>query len=79
MQVRAMGVSITSALQWAWNVVIARSTPYMILNIGYGTYVFFGCMCILSFIWVYFFLPGACDSESNLLPPAESQLMQNSI
>ncbi|KAF8674908.1 Permeases of the major facilitator superfamily [Rhizoctonia solani] len=39
LSVRALGQAITSATQWLWQFVIARSTPYMIKNIGYGTYL----------------------------------------
>ncbi|CAE6451579.1 unnamed protein product [Rhizoctonia solani] len=55
--VRALGQTITSATQWLWQFVIARSTPYMIKNIGYGTYLFFGSCMILMIPWVYFILP----------------------
>lgn len=36
---RALCQAITTATQWLWQFVIARSTPYMIANIGYGTYL----------------------------------------
>ncbi|CAE6491272.1 unnamed protein product [Rhizoctonia solani] len=57
LSVRALGQAITSATQWLWQFVIARSTPYMIKNIGYGTYLFFGSCMILMIPWVYFILP----------------------
>ncbi|CAE7095715.1 unnamed protein product [Rhizoctonia solani] len=55
--VRALGQTITSATQWLWQFVVARSTPYMIQNIGYGTYLFFGSCMILMIPWTYFILP----------------------
>lgn len=63
-------------MQWAWNVVIARSVPYMILRLGYGTYIFFGSFCVLSFFWVLFFLPGTCFDavrKSSLTEPTETK------
>ncbi|EUC61117.1 sugar porter (SP) family MFS transporter [Rhizoctonia solani AG-3 Rhs1AP] len=57
LSVRALGQTITSATQWLWQFVVARSTPYMIKNIGYGTYLFFGTCMILMIPWAYFILP----------------------
>jgi Sugar (and other) transporter len=44
-------------MQWLFQFVIARSTPYMISNIGYGTYLFFGSCTICMTVWAYFFVP----------------------
>ncbi|CAE6505297.1 unnamed protein product [Rhizoctonia solani] len=57
LSVRALGQTITSATQWLWQFVVARSTPYMVKNIGYGTYLFFGSCMVLMIPWVYFILP----------------------
>ncbi|KAF2100151.1 general substrate transporter [Rhizodiscina lignyota] len=59
-RLRAMNVSIAAGSQWLWNFVIARATPNMLVNMGsngYGTYIFFSCCCICSFIFVWFFVP----------------------
>ncbi|KAG8746970.1 hypothetical protein FRC10_002769 [Ceratobasidium sp. 414] len=55
--VRALCCAITTATQWLWQFVIARSTPYMVANIGYGTYLFFGLCMVLMIPWVVFVLP----------------------
>lgn len=55
--VRALGCAITTATQWLWQFIIARSTPYMVANIGYGTYLFFGICMVLMIPWVIFVLP----------------------
>ncbi|CAE6477998.1 unnamed protein product [Rhizoctonia solani] len=55
--VRALCCAITTATQWLWQFVIARSTPYMVANIGYGTYLFFGVCMVLMIPWVIFVLP----------------------
>jgi hypothetical protein len=44
-------------MQWLFQFVIARATPYMISNIGYGTYLFFGSCTILMTVWAYFCVP----------------------
>jgi hypothetical protein len=44
-------------MQWLFQFVIARSTPYMISNIGYGTYLFFGSCTICMTVWAYFCVP----------------------
>ncbi|KAG9127253.1 hypothetical protein FRC07_015111 [Ceratobasidium sp. 392] len=42
---------------WLWQFVIARSTPYMVANIGYGMYLFFGLCMVFMIPWVVFVLP----------------------
>jgi hypothetical protein len=37
--------------------VIAKSTPYMISNMGYGTYFLFASFMTIAFLWVCFLLP----------------------
>jgi Sugar (and other) transporter len=44
-------------MQWLFQFVIARATPYMISNIGYGTYLFFASCTLLMAIWEYFCVP----------------------
>jgi hypothetical protein len=44
-------------MQWLFQFVIARATPYMISNIGYGTYLFFASCTLLMAIWAYFCVP----------------------
>lgn len=57
LRIRTLCCAFTSATQWLFQFVIARSTPYMISNIGYGTYLFFGSCTILMTIWAYFCVP----------------------
>jgi MFS family permease len=57
LRIRTLCCAFTSAIQWLFQFVIARSTPYMVSNIGYGTYLFFGSCTILMTIWAYFFVP----------------------
>jgi hypothetical protein len=40
-----------------YDLVIARSVPYMISNIGFGTYFVFAACTTLSIIFVYLVVP----------------------
>lgn len=57
LRIRSVGVAICVAIHWLLNFVIARSVPYMISNIGYGTYFVFASFTTLSIPFVYFCLP----------------------
>ncbi|KAM0793008.1 hypothetical protein ACM66B_000501 [Microbotryomycetes sp. NB124-2] len=57
LRIRSFNVAITTFTHWAFNLCIAKSVPYMIANIKYGTYFVFAAMLSLGFIWTYFYLP----------------------
>jgi hypothetical protein len=57
LRIRAVGMAICTATHWLFNFVIARSVPYMVSNIGYGTYFVFASCLTLSIPFVYFFVP----------------------
>jgi len=57
MRIRGLGMAICTATHWILNFVIARSVPYMISNIGYGTYFVFAACLTLSVPFVYYFVP----------------------
>ena len=57
LQVRGVAVSICVATHWLFNFVIARSVPYMISNISYGTYFVFAACTTLSIPFVWFLIP----------------------
>jgi len=47
-RLRGYNVALAAATQWLFNLVVARVTPNMLLNVGkggYGTYFIFGCFC----------------------------------
>lgn len=54
---RAKGVGLAVALSWLANFVIGVIVPPMMVNIGYGTFVFFACWCALAVAFAYFFVP----------------------
>lgn len=33
------------------------ATPQMVASMGYGTFVFFGVMCLIGAAFIYFFVP----------------------
>lgn len=57
MDLRSTGMALCTGVHWLFNFVIARSAPYMIANIGYGTYFVFAGISTLSVVWVYLFVP----------------------
>ncbi|KAJ2962452.1 hypothetical protein NQZ79_g2349 [Umbelopsis isabellina] len=56
-RIRAMCLSLTTAINWAMNATIAKVTPIMLLNIPYGTYFLFGSFAVIMGVFVYFLLP----------------------
>lgn len=57
LRVRGLCVSICVATHWLFNFVIARSVPYMISNITYGTYFVFAACTTLSVPFIWFMIP----------------------
>jgi hypothetical protein len=57
LRIRAMGVALCTATHWLMNFVIARSVPYMITNIGGGTYFVFASFLVAAIGFVFFFVP----------------------
>ncbi|KAK6222906.1 hypothetical protein LQW54_000716 [Pestalotiopsis sp. IQ-011] len=57
LRIRSPCVAICVAIHWIMNFVIARSTPYMINNIKYGTYFLFATFMTIGIPWVYFCVP----------------------
>ncbi|KAJ5485425.1 hypothetical protein N7539_005413 [Penicillium diatomitis] len=57
LRVRGLAVSVCVATHWLFNFVLARSVPYMISNITFGTYFFFAACTTLSIPFVWFMIP----------------------
>jgi sugar porter (SP) family MFS transporter len=57
LRIRGIGMALCTATHWLFNFVIARAVPYMVSNIGYGTYFVFATCLTLSIPFVYFFVP----------------------
>ncbi|KAG6828083.1 hypothetical protein H0H92_009311 [Tricholoma furcatifolium] len=54
---RAKGTAIGATSNWANTIVVAYSVPPMIKHIGFGTYLLFAAINVLSIIFMYFFVP----------------------
>jgi MFS family permease len=57
LRIRGICVAICTATHWLMNFVIARSVPYMITNIGGGTYFVFASFLTAAIVFVYFCMP----------------------
>lgn len=53
---RAKGVAISTCSNWLNNFIIGLVTPPLVQNTGFGAYIFLAVFCLLSFVWVWFFL-----------------------
>ncbi|PFH49383.1 hypothetical protein AMATHDRAFT_147771 [Amanita thiersii Skay4041] len=61
--VRTFTQALMAASNWLYGFVIARFTPQMFTAMGYGVYIFFASLMILSIVYVFFFIP-----ETKLVP-----------
>lgn len=57
LDIRMLCVSLTTADTWLGSFIIARSTPYMISDLGYGAYFVFASFLVGMGIWSFFFVP----------------------
>ena len=57
LDIRMLCVSLTTADTWLGSFIIARSTPYMISDLGYGAYFFFATILLCMGIWSFVFVP----------------------
>lgn len=56
-RIRSFCLIFTTCSQWLGQFIVVYSTPYMITNITYGTFLFFGSMTVIAAVWVFFVLP----------------------
>lgn len=55
--IRANAMGVTTSCSYLFNLFVALVSPVMFKNILWGTYLFFGCMCIVMALMVYKFYP----------------------
>lgn len=55
--IRANAMGVTTSCSYLFNLFIALVSPIMFENILWGTYLFFGCMCVIMAFTVYQFYP----------------------
>ena len=56
-RVRTLGMAFGVCIQWLSQFVVVYSLPYMINDIGYGTFIFFGTCTVVAFLFAYFLVP----------------------
>ncbi|KAI8888647.1 general substrate transporter [Backusella circina FSU 941] len=56
-RIRAICISLTTAINWGMNAIIGKITPLMIARIDYGIFYFYAAMGLTTFICVLLFLP----------------------
>lgn len=56
-QTRSLGQAFAAANNWFWNFIISRFTPQMFSAMGYGVYMFFASLMLLSIPFVFFLIP----------------------
>lgn len=54
---RAKGVGLATAIIWLANFIIGVVVPEMVIQIGWGTYLFFGCFCFAAAVFSWYFVP----------------------
>lgn len=54
---RSLGQASAAASNWFWNFIISRFTPQMFAAMGYGVYMFFALLMLLSVVFVFFLIP----------------------
>ncbi|KAE9580152.1 Quinate permease [Colletotrichum fructicola] len=63
---RSLCMALTIADERLWSYVVSRSTPYMISDIGYGTYFFIGALMVCMGFWAWW-----CIRETKGVPIEE--------
>jgi len=57
LDMRAKGMSISSAVNWLMNFTVALTTPVMFKTIQWGTYLVFMGFCLIGLVYSLFILP----------------------
>ncbi|PSR97206.1 general substrate transporter [Coniella lustricola] len=54
---RSLGQASAAACNWFFNFLVSRFTPQMFATMGFGVYMFFAALMILSFVFIFFLIP----------------------
>ncbi|RSH90435.1 hypothetical protein EHS25_001040 [Saitozyma podzolica] len=58
LDIRTFCMAICTSTHWAFNLMLAKTTPYMIQNLGgYGIYFVFAACTTVGAIWEFFYMP----------------------
>jgi hypothetical protein len=55
--VRTTAMALAIGVNWLFSFLISRFTPNMLASLGYGTFLLFGCMCVVMAVWAFVALP----------------------
>lgn len=55
--IRSVCLVFTTCTQWLGQFIVVYSTPYMMNNITYGTFLFFGCSIVVGIVFAWCFMP----------------------
>ncbi|KAJ4371147.1 hypothetical protein N0V83_004363 [Neocucurbitaria cava] len=55
--IRSVCLVFTTCTQWLGQFIIVYSTPYMMTDITYGTFLFFGASLVVAITFVFFLMP----------------------
>lgn len=55
--IRSVCLVFTTCSQWLAQFIIVYSTPYMMTNITYGTFLLFGTSLVVGIVFIYLFFP----------------------
>lgn len=62
-RIRSFNVSVSMAFHWAFYFGSSRAMPSLLAATHrWGAFVFFGCICLISLVYVYFAMP-VCNSD----------------
>ncbi|TIB04742.1 hypothetical protein E3P92_03307 [Wallemia ichthyophaga] len=57
LRIRTNANAISTMSNWSWNFAVVQWTPPMLASIDFGTFAFFGAICLLFVPVIYFFYP----------------------
>lgn len=57
MAIRSICLVFTTCAQWLGQFTIVYSTPYMMTDIKYGTFLLFACSVVFGFFFTFFLVP----------------------
>ncbi|KAI9243636.1 general substrate transporter [Sporodiniella umbellata] len=55
--IRANAMGVTTACSYLFNLLISLVTPVMFAHLGWKTYLFFACMCLVMSVCIHLFYP----------------------
>jgi hypothetical protein len=57
MAIRSICLVFTTCAQWLGQFIIVYSTPYMMADIKYGTFLLFACSVVFGLCFAFFLIP----------------------